>query len=86
MSPIQEAVDSLAEAFLTAGVETVIASLCPISDQLASEISNVFYTKLVIPGTCPSEALIYVKKQDEELYWSTYSAFACYGVDKPLVT
>lgn len=89
-SPIQEAVDSLAEAFLAAGVETVIASLWPISDRLASEVSKVFYTKLVTPGTRPSEALVYIKKhfkeQDEELYWSTYAAFACYGVDKPLVT
>ena len=90
ISPIQEAVDSLAEAFLAAGVETVIASLWSISDQLAGEISKAFYTKLVIPGTRPSEALVYVKKhfkkQDEEFYWSTYAAFACYGVDEPLVT
>ena len=89
ISPVQEAVDSLAEAFLTAGVETVIASLWPVADQLAAEISKVFYTKLVIPGTRPSEALAYVKKhfkkQDEKFYWFSYSAFVSYGIDKPLV-
>ena len=88
-SPIQEAVDSLAEAFLTAGVETVIASLWPITDHSAAEISKVFYSKLITPGTRPSEALAYVKKhfkeRDEKFYWSSYSAFVCYGVDKPLV-
>ena len=88
-SPIQEAVDSLAEAFLTAGVETVIASLWPIADQSAAEISKLFYSKLVTPGTRPSEALAYVKKhfkkKDKKFYWSSYSAFVCYGVDKPFV-
>ena len=87
-SPIQEAVDSLAEAFLTAGVETVIASLWPIADQSAAEISKLFYSRFVTSGTRPSEALAYVKKhfkqKDEEYYWSSYSAFVCYGVDKPL--
>ena len=88
-SPIQEAVDSLAESFLTVGVETVIATLWPIADQQAADISKVFYSKLVIPGTRPSQALAYAKKhfkrQDEDSYWSSYSAFACYGVDQPFV-
>ena len=73
-SPIQEAVNSLAEAFLTAGVETVIASLWPI-DQPGAEISKLFYGKLLISGTRPSEALVYVKKhfkkKDKKFYWSS---------------
>ena len=89
VSPIQESVDSLAEAFLTAGVETVIASLWPIADHSAAEISKVFYSKLLTPDTRPSEALACAKKhfkrQDDNSSWSSYAAFACYGIDRPFV-
>ena len=90
LSPVQEAVNSLAEAFLTAGVETVIASLWPIADQVASEISKVFYNVLVTPGTILLKHLRTSKNisrnKMRKFYWSSYSAFACYGVDKPFVT
>ena len=86
---VQEAVNSLAEAFLTAGVQTVIATLWPIADQQGAIISKLFYNKLVTPGVRPSEALAYAKKtlkqQDESSYWSNYAAFICYGLDKPFV-
>jgi len=81
---VQEAVDSLAEAFLTAGVQTVIATLWPIADQQGATISGLFYNKLVTPGVRPSDALAYAKKclkqQDESCYWSNYAAFVCYMI------
>ena len=86
---VQEAVDSLAEAFLTAGVQTVMATLWPIPDQHGATISKLFYNKLVTPGVQPSDALAYAKKhlkqQDESSYWSNYAAFVCYGLDSPFV-
>lgn len=87
-APIQEAVDSLAEAFLTAGAETVIAALWPVADESAAGISKLFYKKVTIPGTRPSEALTHTKKtmieHDVENHWSNCVAFVCYGIDKPL--
>lgn len=83
----QEAVDSLAEAFLVAGVETVIATLWPVGDQLATEFSKFFYEKLVAAsdtGVRPSEALTYAKHCFKRLgLWPCYGAFMCYGLDKP---
>lgn len=92
MVPMQEAIDSLANAFLTAGAATVIASLWPVADQLAAEFSKLFYDKLLTPNTRPSEALNYAKKCFKERddtnhsHWSCYAAFVCYGLDKPLLT
>ena len=87
-APIQEAVDSLAEAFLTAGAETVIAALWPVGDKSAADISKFFYEKVTTPGTQPSEALSRAKKtmmeRDFVSYWSCCAAFVCYGIDKPL--
>ena len=87
-TPIQEAVDSLAEGFLTAGAETVIAALWPIADESAADISKLFYEKLTAPGTRPSDALTHAKKtmmkHDFASYWSNCAAFVCYGIDKPL--
>jgi CHAT domain-containing protein len=87
-APIQEAVDSLAEAFLTAGAETVIAALWPIADKSAADISKLFYEKVTTPGTRPSDALTHAKKtvmeRDFASYWSNCAAFVCHGIDKPL--
>lgn len=87
-APIQEAVDSLAEAFLTAGAETVIAALWPIADESAANISKLFYEKVTTPGTRPSDALTHAKRtvmeRDFASYWSNCAAFVCYGIDKPL--
>ena len=86
-APIQEAVDSLAEAFLTAGAETVIAALWPVADKTAADISKIFYEKVTVPGTLPSNALTHAKKiimKDSFDYWSSCAAFVCYGIDKPL--
>ena len=89
-APIQEAVDSLAEAFLTAGAETVIAALWPVRDKSAADISKLFYKKVTVPGTRPSDALTHAKKTMEERnftsHWSNCAAFVCYGIDKPLFT
>ena len=89
---MQESIDSLAKAFLTAGAETVIATLWPIADQFAADISKHFYDKLTTPGVRPSEALTHAKKRLKELdstqghYQSYYAAFVCYGLDKPVFT
>ena len=87
-APIQEAVDSLAEAFLTAGAETVIATLWPVGDESAADISKLFYAKVTDPGTRPSEALTHAKRammeRDFTSNWSNCTAFVCYGIDKPL--
>ena len=85
-APIQEAADSLAEAFLVAGAETVIAALWPVGDESATEISKLFYERLTVPGVRPSEALSYAKTRlrEGEMYWSCCAAFVCRGLDKPL--
>ena len=87
-APLQEAVDSLAEAFLSAGVETVIATLWPVEDKAAADISKLFYKKVITPGICPSEALAYAKKHlrdsVKELFSLSYAAFVCYGLDQPI--
>lgn len=90
-APMQEAADSLAEAFLTAGAETVIAALWPIGDKPATEMSKLFYSRVTNPGIRPSEALKYAKNKLRELdggvqtqNWLCYAAFTCYGLDKPL--
>ena len=84
----QEAVDSLAEAFLIAGAETVIATLWPVGDHLAAEFSKCFYEKLINPLESkirPSEALMYAKHCFKKLgLWPCFGAFMCYGLDKPL--
>ena len=86
-APGQEAVDSLAEAFLVAGVDTVIATLWPVGDQLATEFSKYFYEKLIATsdvGVRPSEALTYAKQCFKRLgLWPCYGAFVCYGLDTP---
>ena len=88
-APVQEAANSLAEAFLTAGAETVVATLWPVMDQSANNVSKLFYKKVTTPGVRPSEALADTKKclkmQDDSDQWSSFMAFACYGLDKPLM-
>ena len=86
-SSILEAVNSLADAFITAGVETVIATLWSVSDESAATFAKYFYDKLVQPGIRPSEALAYAKtsfRNSVEKEWVCPAAFVCYGIDKPL--
>lgn len=90
-APMQEAIDSLAEAFLVAGAETVIATLWPVADQLAAKFSKYFYDRLTTPGVRPSQALKYAKQcfrrfnADTQRHWLCYAAFVCYGLDKPFL-
>ena len=92
-SPILESVDSLADAFITAGVETVIASLWTISDQSAATFTKYFYDKLVQPGIRPSQAIAYAKatflsdscRTESNQEWVCPAAFVCYGIDNPLI-
>ena len=76
--------DSLAEAFLTAGAETVIAALWPFRDKPAADISKLFYEKVTVPDTRPSDALTHAKKTmmecDFESYWLYCAAFICYEI------
>ena len=89
-SPINEAVNSLADAFITMGVETVIATLWTVSDESAATFTKYVYDKLVQPGVRPSQAIAYAKatfllddKSNQD--WICPAAFVCYGIDNPLV-
>lgn len=84
---MQEAVDNLAEAFLTAGAETVIATLQPVSDQLATKFSKIFYEKLISQNIRPSEALAHAKKyfKNETSHELFDYVYVCYGLDKPFL-
>ena len=88
-SPAQESLANLVEPFLAAGAETVIATLWSVEDESAAELSKYFYNKLRNPGVRPSQALAYAKQcmQSDQvsLLRSTSGAFACYGLDWPLV-
>ena len=83
----QEAVGSLVEAFQLAGAETVVATLWPISDRVAAEFSEEFYSALLQKGVRPSLALQHAKESMQSkfnhlFYWGS---FACYGLDRPLI-
>ncbi len=88
-SHAQESLSNLAEPFLAAGTETVIATLWNVSDESAAEFCKHFYDKLRKPGVRPSQALSYAKQSMESdwvsLLCSTPGAFVCYGQDRPLV-
>ena len=91
-APMQEAVDNLAEAFLVAGAETVIATLWPVCDEVAAEFSKVFYERLTSPGVQPSQALAHAKQyfrmldSTSHMHWPSYAVFVCYGLDKPFLS
>lgn len=86
---VQESVDSLAEAFFSAGAKTVIATLWTIDDASASEFAKFFYDKLLSRGTRPSQALYYAKNKMKEdptrSHWMHWAGFVCYGLDEPVI-
>lgn len=83
----QETVSSLVEAFREAGAETVIATLWPVVDNIASEFCRHFYARLVVKGTRPSHALQFAKQKLQSKYSCLFywGSFVCYGLDRPLV-
>lgn len=84
-APMQESVDNLAEAFLVAGAETVIASLWPVQDELACDFCKLFYEELSTPGVRPSQALSSAKKHFKMFTNIINAPFLCYGLDKPFL-
>lgn len=85
-----ESINSLAEAFRSAGAETIIATLWQVVDDTARKFAGYFYSALCSSGTTctPSQALTLAKKklQDETSYkhWIYWSSFICIGEDKPV--
>lgn len=91
MVSTQEELASLSSAFLTAGAETVVATLWPVNDASAAEFSKYFYDFLLNDtGVRPSQALAYASKKLSEdqvwSHWSHWGGYVCYGLDKPFFT
>ena len=85
-----ESISSLAEAFRSAGAETVIATLWQIVDDTAEKFASYFYNALCSSDTMstPSQVLARSKEKLREetsykdfIYWSS---FICIGEDKPV--
>jgi len=80
-----ESLNSLAEAFRSAGAQTVIATLWPMFDETAEHFSTYFYEALCTGGTTPSQALALAKEKlrDKTSYkhWKYWSSFICIGED-----
>ena len=85
----QEATDNLAQSFLAAGAETVIATLWPVGDNPAAEFCKFFYECVKGPGVRPSQALTYAKHRISSdpayAHWSHWGSFICFGIDKAIV-
>ena len=83
-----ESVNSLAQAFRSAGAQTVIASLWEVHSKSATQFASYFYEAACTAGTPPSLALSHAKKRirEETAYedWSYWSPFVCIGEDIPL--
>jgi hypothetical protein len=83
-----ESVNSLAQAFRSAGAQTVIASLWEVHSKSATQFASYFYRAACTAGTPPSLALSDAKKRirEETAYedWSYWSPFVCIGEDIPL--
>ena len=83
-----EAINSLAQAFRSAGAQTVIATLWPLSDDSAAKFAYHFYQEVCKPGVPPSHALAHAKRtmQMETSYdhWFFWGTFICIGLDMPL--
>ena len=83
-----ETINSLAQAFRSAGVQTVIASLWPLVDDIAQQFAAYFYEEAFKNGVLPSEALVYAKQRIREEtkyeHWIYWSCFVCVGEDCPL--
>lgn len=85
-----ESISSLAEAFRSAGAETVIATLWQVLDDTAEKFACYFYSALCASDTMctPSQALMQAKEKLRDstsykhyIYWSS---FICIGEDKPV--
>ena len=83
-----ETVNSLAQAFRSAGAQTVIATLWQIVDDTAQRFATYFYEAAFKSGVRPSEALAFAKQKirEETMYthWIYWSCFVCIGEDCPL--
>ena len=83
-----ETINSLAQAFRSAGAQTVIATLWKIVDDTAQHFATYFYEEAFKRGVRPSEALNFAKKKIREettyAHWIYWSCFVCIGEDRPL--
>lgn len=82
-----EALSSLAQGFRSAGAQTVIATLWPVSDEIAQKLASYFYCSVCKTDVCPSIALQDAKKrlQNEGYdHWYDWASFICIGTDIPL--
>lgn len=82
-----EALSSLAQSFCSAGAQTVVATLWPVSDNIAQKMASYFYSYACKIGTHPSDALRNAKKRIKEEgydHWYDWAAFVCVGIDTPL--
>lgn len=83
-----ESINSLAQAFRSAGAQTVIAALWQVVDDTARHFASYFYEEACKTGVLPSQALAYAKQRtrDETAYkhWIYWSGFVCIGENRPL--
>lgn len=83
-----ETINSLAQAFRSAGAQTVIATLWQIVDDTAQHFAAYFYEAAFKSGVRPSEALTLAKQKIREettyTHWIYWSCFVCIGEDRPL--
>ena len=83
-----ETINSLAQAFRSAGAQTVIATLWQIVDDTAQHFTTYFYEAAFKSGVRPSEALTFAKQKIREettyTHWIYWSCFVCIGEDRPL--
>lgn len=83
-----ETINSLAQAFRSAGAQTVIATLWQIVDDTAKHFATYFYEAALRSGVRPSEALTIAKQKIREettyTHWIYWSCFVCIGEDRPL--
>ena len=83
-----ETINSLAQAFRSAGAQTVIATLWQIVDDTAQHFATYFYEAAFKSGVRPSEALTLAKQKIREettyTHWIYWSCFVCIGEDRPL--
>ena len=82
-----EALSSLAQGFRSAGAHTVLATLWPVSDDIAQKLATHFYFFASKTGVHPSIALQNAKKKIREEgydHWYDWAAFLCIGIDTPL--
>ena len=79
---------SLAQAFRSAGAQTVIATQWAVVDDTARQFAVHFYEAACKTAVPPSQALTYAKEKIRQespyKHWAFWSAFICIGVDLPL--